>query len=217
VIIVEFEDNGPGIPSESLGRIFDPFFTTKEVGQGTGLGLSICYGIVKEHKGRIYASNAPRGGAVFTVEIPVRRPAASIRTEAEVRSAAPAVSSRGEILVVDDEEVLLDILSQALQMDGHRVESALNGASALRMIRQKRYDLIISDLKMPGMDGQELYEKVLEMDRSLARRIIFSTGDVVSPETRDFLDATGNAYLQKPFDIEQIRRVVITSLRVPPN
>ncbi len=216
-IQVEIEDNGPGIAPENLGRIFDPFFTTKEVGQGTGLGLSICYGIIQEHKGQITARNAPSGGAIFSVELPVivpqeppaeEPPPARSAAQTDPAHACPARN----ILVVDDELAIIDVLYQVLRMDGHRVDTALNGQVALRKIQKDRYDLIISDLKMPGMGGQELYQRVREMDLDLSRRIIFSTGDTVSTDTRDFLEKSGNSYLQKPFDMDTIRRVVRTVL-----
>ncbi len=208
-IVVEIEDTGPGIPAEHLGRIFDPFFTTKEVGQGTGLGLSICYGIIEEHKGRIAVRNSPSGGAVFTVELPVAGPGTpEAPAPSAVAEAAPARGPRRNILVVDDELAIIDILYQALRADGHRVDTALNGAVALRKIEKESYDIIISDLKMPGMSGQELFERVRGLDHDLSRRIIFSTGDIVSSETREFLERSGNSYLQKPFDLEAIRRIV---------
>ncbi|HEY3176553.1 MAG TPA: ATP-binding protein [Candidatus Polarisedimenticolia bacterium] len=208
-IVVEIEDSGPGIPSENIGRIFDPFFTTKEVGQGTGLGLSICYGIIEEHKGRISVRNGEKGGAVFAVELPIcePEPAAGQAAQAVDRVLETGGPSKN-ILVVDDELAIIDILYQVLKMDGHRVDTALNGAVALRKIEREHYDLIISDLKMPGMSGQELYERVREKDLDLARRIIFSTGDVVSIDTRTFLEKSGNSYLQKPFEIDAIRRIV---------
>ncbi|MFQ5701757.1 MAG: ATP-binding protein, partial [Acidobacteriota bacterium] len=206
---VEIEDNGPGIAADHMGKLFDPFFTTKEVGQGTGLGLSICYGIIEEHKGHIKARNSESGGAIFTVDLP-------IDDQSAVAASAPARESRefpGEIrprdiLVVDDELAILDILYQVLKADGHRVDTALNGAVALRKIRSHRYDLIISDLKMPGMSGKELYERICSSDEQLARRMIFSTGDVVSVETSTFLQQSGNRYVQKPFDIHAIRRLI---------
>lgn len=208
-ISVQIEDSGPGIPPENLGRVFDPFFTTKEVGQGTGLGLSICYGIIEEHKGRISVRNGAGGGALFTVELPICEPDVSIE---EVASAGDTEivggGPRKNILVVDDELAIIDILYQVLKMDGHRVDTALNGAIALRKIQKESYDVIISDLKMPGMSGQELYQKVRELDCDLSRRIIFSTGDVVSSDTRSFLEQSGNSYLQKPFEIDTIRKIV---------
>ena len=110
--------------------------------------------------------------------------------------------------MVDDELAIIDILYQVLRLDGHRVDTALNGTVALRKIERENYDLIISDLKMPGMGGKELYEKVRERSLDLSRRIVFSTGDVVSTDTREFLEKSGNSYLQKPFEIEAIRRIV---------
>ena len=208
-IVVEIEDDGPGIPSEHLGKVFDPFFTTKEVGQGTGLGLSICYGIIQEHKGSISARNKPGGGAIFRVELPIADPdSTGERPTAAVLDDAELTVSRRNILVVDDEVAIIDILYQVLRMDGHRVDTALNGSVALRKIEKQRYDVIISDLKMPGMDGRQLYDRVRDLDLDLARRIIFSTGDVASVETREFLEKCGNSYLQKPFAIETIRKVV---------
>ncbi|MGH9866915.1 MAG: ATP-binding protein [Candidatus Polarisedimenticolia bacterium] len=218
-IVVDFEDNGPGIPAENLGKIFDPFFTTKEVGQGTGLGLSICYGIIQEHHGRISARNGRSGGAVFTVALPILESEETHEAPLpEPEAADPgAPRDRRNILVVDDELAIIDILYQVLRMDGHRVDTALNGIVALRKIEKERYDVIISDLKMPGMGGRELYERVKAMDLDLARRMIFSTGDVVNTDTRDFLEKSGNSYLQKPFDTDAIRRIVrsvmVTSAR----
>jgi two-component system NtrC family sensor kinase len=110
--------------------------------------------------------------------------------------------------VVDDELAIIDILYQVLKADGHRVDTALNGTVALRKIQKESYDLIISDLKMPGMSGQELFQRVRDMNHDLSRRIIFSTGDVVSGETHDFLEKSGNSYLQKPFELEAIRKAV---------
>jgi signal transduction histidine kinase/CheY-like chemotaxis protein len=213
-IVIRFSDNGCGIPQESLNKIFDPFFTTKEVGQGTGLGLSICYGIIQEHKGRIFATSRVGEGSTFTVELPILE---SPREEAEEQT-LPAESTqpdqatpeprRSNILVIDDEASIIDILHETLQLDGHRVDTARNGGTALEKLQNESYDVIISDLRMPGMGGEELYEQVREFSPDLARRIIFSTGDVASQDTRSFLERTGNPYLQKPFELAAIRRMV---------
>ena len=212
-IVAEIEDSGPGISPDNITKIFDPFFTTKEVGQGTGLGLSICYGIVEEHKGRISAHNRADRGAVFVVELPIMQPDGSeiAANQPEPDTSRPPIGSRN-ILVVDDELAIIDILFQVLKADGHRVDTALNGAVALRKIQREQYDLIITDLKMPGMSGQDLYKRVREIDGDLSRRIIFSTGDVVSTDTHDFLTDSGNSYLQKPFELDAIRRIVRLAL-----
>jgi CheY-like chemotaxis protein len=117
------------------------------------------------------------------------------------------------VLVVDDELTIVDILYQVLKSDGFRVDTALSGTIALKKLEKERYDLIISDLKMPGMSGQELYDRVRALDEALARRIIFSTGDVVSTETRSFLERSGNMYLQKPFEIEAMRQAVVATIQ----
>ncbi len=212
-IVVEIEDTGPGIQPENLGKVFDPFFTTKEVGQGTGLGLSICYGIIQEHKGRISVRNGQGGGALFSVELPIlEMDTTGERLELPAVEMADVSTPRKNILVVDDELAIIDILYQVLKADGHRVDTALNGIVALRKIQKESYDLIISDLKMPGMSGQELFQTVRDMNHDLSRRIIFSTGDVVSGETHDFLEKSGNTYLQKPFELEAIRKAVHSAL-----
>lgn len=221
-IVVRVSDNGCGIPQENLGKIFDPFFTTKEVGQGTGLGLSICYGIVQEHRGRIYATSRPDEGSTITVKLPILQPseeAAKVAKAAEAAQpaalpveqqpeSAQAQKGPANILVIDDEASIVDILHETLRQDGHRVDTACNGDVALRKLKAQQYDVIISDLRMPGMGGEALYESVLAISPALARRIIFSTGDVASEGTREFLQRTGNPYLQKPFDLSAMRRVV---------
>jgi signal transduction histidine kinase/CheY-like chemotaxis protein len=212
---VEIRDSGPGIPEEVRSRIFDPFFTTKEVGQGTGLGLSICYGIMEEHHGRIAARNGEEGGAIFTVDLPVLWPMEAAEPDHIVAlEAQGSFDGKGRnILVVDDELTIVDILYQVLKSDGYRVDTALSGSTALRKLEKERYDVIISDLKMPGMSGQDLYERVRSLDSSLAQRIIFSTGDTVSTDTRQFLESCGNTYLQKPFEIEAIRQAVVAVMQ----
>jgi two-component system NtrC family sensor kinase len=206
-IEVEIEDEGPGVAVEYLDRIFDPFFSTKEVGHGTGLGLSICYGIIREHQGKITVRNAPRGGAIFSVRLPIRKPAGAHGGEEADKAKGESAKVRpSRILVIDDELVIIDILNQALRLDGHHVDTAINGATALKRIEGEQYDLIISDLKMPGMNGQVLYEKVREMDPALAERMTFSTGDVVSDGTRSFFERTGARCLQKPFEVETVRK-----------
>ncbi len=215
-IVVEVQDDGPGIDPSNLGRIFDPFFTTKDVGQGTGLGLSICYGIIREHGGRITAENAADGGAIFRVTLPLRAPE---RAAVDI-SRGPAASARSSaatsrIVVVVDEPSISDILSQALAADGHAVDTASNGTEALDRIERNRYDLIVSDLKMPGVSGQELYERIRRIDPDLASRIVFSTGDTVSIMTREFLKATGSQCVQKPFDLREFRRLVERLLAAP--
>jgi PAS domain S-box-containing protein len=206
---VEFIDNGPGIAEDKIGKIFDPFFTTKETGRGTGLGLSLSYGIVKEHDGQILVHSEPGKGATFIVELPGRRadePAA--RPEETPAPGKARAAHPGRILVVDDEETILELLLALLEAGGHTVDTAGNGRLALEKLRASDYDVIISDLKMPDIGGQKLYESLGAMKPHLQPRMIFSTGDTVNPGTQAFFRKIGNPYLSKPFRLEEVDDLV---------
>ncbi|MGB2695373.1 MAG: ATP-binding protein [Dehalococcoidia bacterium] len=203
---VIFQDDGPGMEPETLRRIFDPFFTTKQTGEGTGLGLTICYGIIDEHGGRIWAESQPGRGTTFFIELPVLQGSARPAAVPEEEQAS-TVTGRS-VLVVDDEASIQRLLGSILQMDGHHVDTARNGVEALEYISRRRYDVIITDIKMPDMDGRELYQRLLEHDRAMAGRTIFITGDTVSPETRKFLQDVRNPCLAKPFRVRDVRDTI---------
>ncbi|OGO49734.1 MAG: hypothetical protein A2148_09835 [Chloroflexi bacterium RBG_16_68_14] len=207
VIRISFQDDGPGMTPETLRRIFDPFFTTKDTGEGTGLGLTISYGIIDEHGGRIWAESEPGRGTTFTIELPIVRGVEQPAGPREEEPPAPTGRGRS-ILVVDDEESIQRLLGSILELDGHRVDTARNGMEALERINRRRYDLIITDIKMPDMDGRDLYQRLLELDRELAQRTVFITGDTVSPETRTFLQRVDNLCLAKPFRVREVRETI---------
>ncbi len=146
------EDNGPGVPEELVGRIFDPFFTTKEAGKGTGLGLSLVYGIIREHSGEVRYEHANEGGARFVVRVPVT----SGSVQASPETAEPEGSKiSGRVLIVDDERVLRIALGKLLTHDGWQVVTAASGAEALLLLAESCFDILLLDLKMPGLSGQE--------------------------------------------------------------
>ena len=201
-IRVQFIDDGPGIPEDKVGKIFDPFYTTKEPGKGTGLGLSLSYGIISEHQGKIFVRSKVGAGTTFVIELPIRTP-----KEAVPQEEAPPVDESAcgaRILVVDDEAVILDLLESILETVGHTVDTASNGRVALEKLKSRSYDVIISDLKMPDIGGQGLWESVRAIDPALSRRMIFSTGDTVNPSTQAFFRRTGNHVLPKPFRIDEV-------------
>ncbi len=206
-IQVRVSDTGPGIPSEYLPQIFDPFFTTKDVGQGTGLGLSIAFGIVQEHGGHIFVASEANKGATFVVQLPVIS-APPLSTQAPSVPQTATTKNGKRILVVDDEEAVRDLLARLLTHDGHVVTTASSGNEALPLAHDGPFDLIISDLRMPGMGGQELYENLRAKGHSLASRVLFITGDTVSSETRSFLDKTGCPFLTKPFRVSDLRSAI---------
>ncbi|UCH51988.1 MAG: PAS domain S-box protein [Chloroflexota bacterium] len=204
-IRISFKDNGLGIPEEDLAHIFDPFFTTREVGQGTGLGLSVCHGIVTEHKGRIWAENEPGKGAIFIVELPTVIEDKQPEIPEPVIIEEPKKVAKAKILVVDDEPVIRQLVSQVLTDEGHMVETADNAADALELVKSKRYRLILLDIKMPGMSGVELYKQFQKIAPSLTKRVVFITGDVMGKRTMSFLDKTKAQCLMKPFDAKQLK------------
>jgi CheY-like chemotaxis protein len=207
-VCVEVADNGPGVPRAIAQRIFDPFFTTKPQGVGTGVGLSVCHGIVAAHDGEIGLGSHKGPGAVFVVRLP--RSAAGAAAAA---SPAPAEARRqGRILVVDDEPDVGQLLTDVLTRDGHQVERVLSGRAALTSLQQRPVDLIISDLRMPDMDGPSLYRALASERPELARRILFVTGDTLAADLSGFLREIDARVIEKPLDLGDISRKVQTLL-----
>jgi CheY-like chemotaxis protein len=203
---VEVTDTGPGIPPEIQARIFEPFFTTKPPGEGTGLGLSLCRGIIEEHGGTLEVESEPGRGSTFTIDLPIV--ATPLATPAkEVSETLPPVG-RKRLLVIDDEAEVAAVMAEALEREGHTVDVASNGAVALDMMAGAAYDLILTDTKMPVLDGEDFYEELRRRFPALGGRIIFLTGDVLSQEKRAFLDRTGAPVLMKPCDLAEVRRLV---------
>ncbi len=208
---VHVSDNGPGIPEAVAQRVFEPFFSTKSEGEGTGLGLSICLGIVKEHGGNISVDPGGAGsgrGATFTVELPT-----GVRESPLARGAVtePAPAERQEqlrILVVDDEPHILHYMQATLESWGHEVVVAHDGSQALKRALMQPFDLIICDLRMPRLGGREMFHTLARMHPTVADRIIFATGDTVRGDTLQFLEELGRPFLQKPFKLDALRRVL---------
>jgi len=211
------EDNGPGVPPHLVSKIFEPFFTTKDVGTGTGLGLSIAHTIMTEHKGRIFYQTASIGGAGFVLEFPAAntaavngRPAALPAKPAEPE---PEPAHVGTILVLDDEKSIAEMLAEMLGLLGYTPTVCNAPAHALELIEDQDFDLVISDFRMPGINGRQFYELASLIKPALAQRIIFLTGDVVNEETQQFLKSIGNPHIAKPFNLSSVKKVVEESLR----
>jgi len=202
-IEISFSDDGPGIPKDVIGKVFDPFFTTKEPGKGTGLGLAVAYGIIKEHGGEIHVSSREGEGATFVIELPVLEQQVVLECDKEEKIPKIPNTIKGKrILIVEDEEMIIDLVKGVLGKDDSKVEVARNGKEALGKIDTNDYDLIVCDIKMPIMNGIQLYNEIKTRDPGLAHRFIFITGDP-SIETIDFINETGNKVITKPFRIEE--------------
>ncbi len=205
-VIVEVGDNGPGIPEGVRHRVFEPFFTTKPTGSGTGIGLSVCRGIVLAHGGDIEIEPGEGGvGSKFTIRLPAGAP--SSRNE-EPNSPAPAPAAFLPILVVDDEPEITELVAEILERSGHRVDVADGGRTALRALERNDYRVIITDLRMPDMDGRTLFEQAEQVRPGSRDRFLFLTGDTLSPMARRFLAEARRPHLAKPVVPSELRRAV---------
>ncbi len=218
---ITFQDDGAGIPPQLMSKIFDPFFTTKRPGRGTGLGLSICMAMIKEHGGSIEAQNAESGGAMFQISLPIAT-AAAMQTKPAVKPAsapiAPIAPLQGKLaLVVDDEMSIRELIQTGLGAHGVKVECASSGEEAFQRMRDataaaKPYDFILCDVKMPGLSGDQLFQRLVSHDPAsrgaLQQRFVFMTGDLVDATTSAFLSNSGVRCVQKPFRITELARIL---------
>jgi PAS domain S-box-containing protein len=227
-IAMEVSDDGPGIPPEAVPRVFDPFFTTKPAGVGTGLGLSIVYGIVQEHGGEVTAESHPGQGAILTVELPALpvtgfefaaagETTAAPHTARIFPMAPPRPATRAErILVVEDEPTVAQLIADVMTEEGHAVDTLLDSREALARLEDSSYGLVICDLKMPHLDGPGIYRTLVQRGNPAQHRILFVTGDTMSPRTTEFLKSSGVPYLAKPFLVEELNEAVRQALAAVP-
>ncbi len=209
VITVYFTDTGIGIHDSNIKKIFDPFFTTREVGKGTGLGLSVSYGIIKEHNGEIYAKNMADGGATFIIELPVIAETEGIKQHlTQPYDLYIENHEKKKVLVIDDEQTILDLVKTVVEGMGLYACTASDGLIAMDKIKEDTYDLIISDIRMPNMDGKEFYRVIRRVRPEMLSRIIFTTGDTINPDTHKFLKESNVPYLEKPFSVASLKRLI---------
>jgi two-component system NtrC family sensor kinase len=202
-------DTGHGIKPEHIARIFDPFFTTKSPDRGTGLGLSVCFSVIKQHNGEISVVESSAKGSTFKVTLP--RGEGATETKA-IRRTAPSGADQlfqsRRVLIADDEEFVSALVQEALRVKlGCQVDKAMDGNKAIEQICKTDYDLIISDVRMPTLDGFGLLEWLKAHRPGLVPRFIFITGDAGSAELNQRLETSELTVLRKPFDIETLLQV----------
>ena len=212
-VVLQVSDTGCGISAEDLTRIWDPFWTTKPEGEGTGLGLSVVHGIVSAHGGTIEVTSDVGGGTTFTLHLPIATAApATGRTTSTGLVVGEAAANPLDILVVDDESSITAFLSQYLGSRGHAVLAAHSGTEALSLAKHSAFDVVVCDLRMPGMDGIETMRALRSLPQGARSRYVLSTGATISTTVRDAVEALPvNAIVPKPYDIEQLRRAVETA------
>jgi two-component system cell cycle sensor histidine kinase/response regulator CckA len=208
-VVLEINDDGPGIPDDVQPKIFDPFFTTKEVGKGTGLGLTVAYAIVQEHGGRIHLESRPGAGATFRIQLPLIGATAPQATASRAHLRTPVNAGGGAaILVVEDETALAGAVTDMLRDAGYIVDHAVDGEEALAKVDARAFDLVICDLRMPKVDGPRFYRTLARTTPALASRVIFMTGDVAGTDAEQFLRESGCGWLAKPFRQADLLRAV---------
>jgi PAS domain S-box-containing protein len=195
-VLLDISDTGPGVPEALRSRIFDPFFTTKPQGMGTGVGLSFSHGIVEAHGGSLKLEPSRRG-AHFRITLPAAVRTGQPAAVANSEEAAPARGGRA--LVVEDEADVGDTLRELLQREGYDVTLVSDGAAALLALDRDSFDIVLSDLRMPGISGAELYERLAETHPEILPRMAFVTGDTLGSAGHDFIKASGRPVLEKPF------------------
>ncbi len=212
VMIVQ--DTGGGIPEEHLNKIFEPFFTTKEQGKGTGLGLSTVYGIVKQSNGFIFADNVqgPDGtpiGARFTVYLPVHKGElpAIMRADEPEEQKASEWSAGGKLLLVEDEDMVRAVAERALVRAGYTVTTASDGEEGLGIVANgdTQFDLIVSDVVMPAMDGPAMARAIRNVRAHVP--ILFMSG-YAEEQLRNEIDIENMYFIPKPFSVQQINAKV---------
>ena len=212
VMIVQ--DTGGGIPDEHLNKIFEPFFTTKEQGKGTGLGLSTVYGIVKQSNGFIFADNVqgPDGtpiGARFTVYLPVHKGElpAIMRADEPEEQKASEWSAGGKLLLVEDEDMVRAVAERALVRAGYTVTTASDGEEGLGIVANgdTQFDLIVSDVVMPAMDGPAMARAIRNVRAHVP--ILFMSG-YAEEQLRNEIDIENMYFIPKPFSVQQINAKV---------
>ncbi|MFT4100786.1 MAG: ATP-binding protein [Burkholderiaceae bacterium] len=200
-------DNGPGVPPELRAHVFEPYFTTKSIGAGTGVGLAVSLGIIEAHGGTMRLESPPQGGAVFVIELP--RGDVEGHIEGNVESPSGECSPCGTrpcaVLIVDDEPEIRDMLAEILTGPNRVIVIASSGRQALERIEGAWFDAIVTDIRMPDMDGPALYREVARRSPRQADRIVFVTGDTLTtgpgaPPPRPVIE--------KPFLPQDVRRVV---------
>jgi PAS domain S-box-containing protein len=211
LVLLSIADNGPGVPPNIKSRIFEPFFTTKQAGAGTGIGLSLCVNIIEAHGGTLTLHDTEGGGATFNIRIPASQHVEGYQ-KAEEAPLPPIPPQR--VLLVDDEPELAQTLAEVLTSDGHTVEMAIHGQDALDKLAVTPYDIIVSDLRMPVLDGPGLYRKLQTDNPAMSERIIFVTGDTLSPHVRDFLENNPVTVIDKPYTGDDVKRAIATVLHL---
>ncbi len=205
---ISITDTGFGMDEDTIGRIFDPFFTTKEMGRGTGLGLASVYGIIKNHGGFISVDSEKNIGTTFDVYLP----ASKGKIREEDKPSGEVLRGKGTVLLVDDEEMIIDVAGQMIQNFGYHVMTAASGKEAVDVYKKNRdrIDMVILDMVMPEMSGEDAYDNLKEIDPDI--KVLLSSGYSIDGRAAKILDRGCNGFIQKPFDMKRLSTKIVEVL-----
>ena len=200
-VAIEVRDTGIGMPPEVVELCMDPFYSTKGE-RGTGMGLAMVYGIVQRHRGTIDVKSTVGVGTTFVMRFPRERD--TVGTTRPPRE--PGLSKGQHVLVVDDDPLGRAVLSRLLESDGHSLELAENGREGLDKLRAGKYDLLITDRAMPGMNGDQLAEAVKQYAPDTPIVMVTGFGDIMAGSAEQ--PAHIDAVVPKPIDRDELRRAI---------
>ncbi|HIJ81177.1 MAG TPA: PAS domain S-box protein [Desulfuromonadales bacterium] len=203
-VMITVSDSGCGIDGDTLAHIFEPFFTTKEVGKGTGLGLATIHGIIAQNNGFIDVESTPGGGTVFRILIPGHRYEDSPAHAAEVRLAKGSAS----ILLVEDDDSVRAVTAKLLRRSGYDVTACSSPHAAIELFEQctTSFDLILTDVIMPGMNGREMIGRIREINSAI--RVIYMSGYSQDAIGRKGVITDHISLLQKPLNMDELKKKI---------
>lgn len=203
-------DTGIGMDQSTLEHLFEPFFTTKEDGKGTGLGLTSAYGIVKGHGGYIDVESTPGKGTRFNMYFPAYRKSVKPVVRARTITIKPDIHFRtdGTVLFVDDDQIIREVSARMLETVGFRVKKASNGRQAIDIWKRmgEKIDLVILDLMMPDMNGDEVFKKIKKIDPKV--KVLISSGKGCNERVEQMMKHGCLGFIEKPFNIDQLSQKI---------
>lgn len=206
---IRIGDTGEGVPQVLKDRIFDPFFTTKGP-QATGLGLSVSYGIVNRHRGTISVDSIDNKGATFTIKLLILK--AKIDAKEVRYDAREKEIKKAAILVVEDEKEVSDLLCDILADCGHRVETADDGSKGLEIFKKGCFDVVFTDLGMPGLSGWQVAQGIKKMNTKTP--VVLITGWEIRLSECELKEKGVDLVVSKPFRVEGISKSVQEAMEI---
>ena len=205
-VLVAVTDTGTGMTPEVIAKAFDPFFTTKDVGKGTGLGLSQVFGFVKQSGGHVKIYSEPGHGTTVKVYLP-RYYSAAPHQAAELSAKHTEFGGTEAILLVEDDASVLAMTAASLRELGYRVSEAAHAKEAVAQLKNgQTYDLLLTDIVMPDINGKKLADEAATLCPSL--KVLFMTGFTKNAIVHNGVLDPGVNFLAKPFTSEELARKV---------